>query len=129
MDYQNIPIEKFRFADKDRRTGDKKFDTKPVSYAKDVFIRFCKNKSSVVAACIILFLILFSTLVPLFCTTTYSSNLTDTNYLRFTKLLPKCELFEGTGFWDGTSKTTINKAEFLKKSALEKETSSMPNLI
>ena len=122
MDYNNIPIEKFRFAGDSHKAGDKKFDTKPVSYAKDVFIRFCKNKSSVVAACIIVFLVLFSTLVPIFCTTTYSQNLTDTNYLRFTKLLPKCDLFAGTGFWDGASDTTINKAEYLTKRALEVET-------
>ena len=122
MDYNNIPIEKFRFAGDDRKTGDKKFDTKPVSYMKDVLVRFCKNKSSVVAAGIIAFLLLFSLLVPVLCTTTYSSNLTDTNYLRFTKLLPKCDLFAGTGFWDGTTETTINKAEYLTKRALEVET-------
>ena len=122
MDYNNIPIEKFRFASEERRTGDKKFDTKPVSYAKDVFLRFCKNKSSVVAACIIVFLLLFSLLVPVFCTTTYSSNLTDTKYLQFTKLLPKCDLFKDSGFWDGCYDITVSKAEYLNMRAIEEET-------
>lgn len=122
MDYNNIPVEKFRFAGEDRKKGDKKFDTKPVSYMKDVLIRFCKNKSSVVAAGIIAFLLLFSILVPIFCTTPYASSLTDTNYLRFTKLLPRCELFVGTGFWDGAFDTTINKTDYMIKRALETET-------
>ena len=59
MDYNTIPMEKFKFANKAEKVSDKKFETKPVSYAKDVWTRFCKNKSSVVAACIILFLLLF----------------------------------------------------------------------
>ena len=122
MDYNNIPIEKFRFAGEDRKKGDKKFDTKPVSYAKDVFLRFCKNKSSVVAASIIVFLLLFSLLVPIFCTTTYSSNLTDTKYLQFTKLLPKCDLFKDAGFWDGCYDITVSKAEYLNMHAIEEET-------
>ena len=41
MDYNNLPIEKFKFADKDRRAGDKKLETKPVSYFRDAFNRFC----------------------------------------------------------------------------------------
>ena len=74
MDYQNIPIEKFRFADPDRKRGDSKFDTKPVSYAKDVWIRFCKNKSSVVAAVIIVLLVMFAVFSVLasFCLVSFS---------------------------------------------------------
>ncbi len=122
MDYQNIPKEKFRFASADRGTGDKKFDTKPVSYAKDVWIRFCKNKSSVVAACIILFLLLFSIFVPILCSTTYSDALTDTTYLQYTKLLPRSELFSKMGFWDGCQDTTLNKAGYDYWRAITEET-------
>ena len=39
VNLKNIPLEKLRFADPGRRTGDRKFDTKPMSYAKDVFRR------------------------------------------------------------------------------------------
>ena len=109
MDYQNLPIEKFNFADKSRRAGDKKLETKPVSYAKDVWIRFCKNKSSVVAACIILILVLYAIFVPIFCSTTYSDSLTDTTYLQYTKMLPKSKFFSKMGFWDGCSDKTMNK--------------------
>lgn len=122
MDYTNISKDKFRFADPGRKTGDKKFDTKPMSYAKDVFRRFCKNKSSVVAAIIIVALTLFAILVPVFCETTYSKALTDTTYLKYQKLLPKCALFEGTGFWDGTSDKTLSLNDYNKYRAIEVET-------
>ena len=119
---KNIPLEKLRFADPGRRTGDKKFDTKPMSYAKDVFRRFCKNKSSVVAAIIIVLLVLFAILVPIFCETNYSQSLTDTTYLKYRNLLPKIEAFEGTGFWDGGKKETVNYNRYNALMALQKET-------
>ena len=118
----NIPKEKFRFADPNRRMVDKKLDTKQMSYAKDVFRRFCKNKSSVVAAIIIVLLVLFAILVPMFCETTYSKSLTDTKSMEYVKLLPKNPLFEGTGFWDGTKKEVINQNRYDVIKALEKET-------
>ena len=118
----NIPLEKLRFADPGRRTGDKKFDTKPMSYAKDVFTRFCKNKSSVVAAVIIFLLVLFSILVPIFCETTYSLSLTDTAYLKYRNLLPKSEFFSQYGFWDGAEDKTINSDQYNIYRALELET-------
>ena len=122
MENMNISKDKFRFADPSRRTGDKKFDTKQMSYAKDVFVRFCKNKSSVVAAIIICLLVLFAIFVPIFCNTTYSESLTDTYYLKYSYLLPRAEMFVGTGFWDGTSEKTVNVNRFNMLNALEAET-------
>ncbi len=118
----NIPKEKFRFADPNRKTGDKKFDTKQMSYAKDVFRRFCKNKSSVIAAIIICLLVAFAILVPIVAKTTYSESLTDIKNMQYVKLLPKNPLFEGTGFWDGTKKEIINQNRYNIIGALEKET-------
>ena len=122
VNIKNIPLEKLRFADPGRRTGDKKFDTKPMSYAKDVFRRFCKNKSSVVAAAIIFLLVLFAILVPIFCETPYSLSLTDTTYQKYKHLLPKNEYFVGTGFWDGCKDDTINQNRYNMLMALETET-------
>ena len=45
----NIPAKKFRLVGEDRLKHDVKFDTKPHSYFYDAFLRFCKNKGSVVA--------------------------------------------------------------------------------
>ena len=59
----NIPAEKFRFATTEGHLHDLKLDTKPVSYFQDAFRRFCRNKSSVVAAIIILVLV---TICPAF---------------------------------------------------------------
>lgn len=122
VNLNNIPLEKLRFADPGRRTGDKKFDTKPMSYAKDVFRRFCKNKSSVVAAIIIVILVLFAIFVPIFCETTYSTSLTDTTYLKYRNLLPKSEFFSEYGFWDGGKDKSVNSDQFNIYRALEKET-------
>lgn len=124
MDIKNIPVEKLRFVDRSEFKSDKKFETKPVSYAKDVWRRFCKNKSSVVAAGIVLLLILFAIFVPFLAANKYTQSLTDTTYLQYTKLLPKNQLFVNLGidFWNGTRKTTVNNSEFLYFSAIEAET-------
>ena len=58
MNYNNIPASAFEFVPEEGRMHDKKLESKPVSYFRDAFNRFCRNKSSVVAACIILVLIL-----------------------------------------------------------------------
>ena len=122
MDYINIPKEKFRFADPNRRTGDKKFDTKPMSYAKDVFTRFCKNKSSVVAAVIILLLVLFAIFVPMFCENTYTLALKDTKLLEYKYFRPRFEPFVGSGFWDGGKNESVNMHTYHQYLALEEET-------
>lgn len=95
MAYDNIPKEKFQRANHGEKISDKKFETKPIGYFKDAFRRFRKNKSSVVAAIIILVLFLFAMIVPLF------SNYSVTHRDGYYKLaLPKCEPLAFLG-WDG----------------------------
>ena len=62
---KHIPKEKFEFADRSDISHDKKFDTKPIGYFKDAWLRFCKNKASVVAAVIIIVIILYALITPL----------------------------------------------------------------
>lgn len=103
--YGNIPAEKFEFAS----TGnlhDQKFDTKPVGYFQDAFRRFCKNKSSVVAAIIILLMLLFAIFVPIF-----SPYKVETRDMYYAQALPKWKLFAWAG-WDGTNKETANKIQY-----------------
>ena len=122
IDYANIPKEEFSFVDRSGDIHDKKFDTKPIGYFKDVWLRFCRNKSSVVAAVIILILVLYAIFVPIFCETSYSLALTDTNYLNYTKLVPKIP-------WlgvDGTSKVTLNASTYLTYKAMGVETGMDP---
>ncbi len=125
MKNNNIPeisAEKFKFIGVDDKLHDKKFETKQISYFRDAFNRFCKNKSSVVAAIIIIVLVLYAIFVPVFCETTYSKSLTDTTYLSYTKLLPKNNFFAKMGFWDGGSKMTLGEANYIYTKAIGAET-------
>ena len=55
---EHISQDKFRFVQMDERLRDKKLETKARSFFQDAMLRFSKNKSSVIAAWILLFLIL-----------------------------------------------------------------------
>lgn len=121
-DYTSIPKSEFAFVDRSGDIHDKKLETKPIGYFKDVWLRFCRNKSSVVAAIIILMLVLYAIFVPMFCETNYSRSLTDTMYLNYAKLSPKVP-------WlgiDGTSKVTLNTANYLTYRAIGLETGLDP---
>lgn len=95
---RNIPPEKLKLVGENRNIHDVKLETKPHSYMYDAFLRFCKNKGSVVAAVVIIVLVLFAIIVPFF--TQYTVSYYD-NY--FIGTLPKSHLFENTNFWDGCS--------------------------
>ena len=63
--YANIPKEKFEFAHTGEFIHDEKLQTKSRSYLQDAFRRFKKNKSSVIAACIICILVIFAIVAPI----------------------------------------------------------------
>ncbi len=109
MSYNNlndIPADKFKFVQQDKKLHDRKFDTAPVGYFKDAFRRFCRNKSSVFGGIVILLLILFAILVPVF--SRYKISDRD-GYYAYS--LPKNELFVKLDirFWDGTKTSTVNQ--------------------
>ena len=90
----------FSFVQNDSKIYDSKFDTKPTTFLKDAFKRFCKNKSSVVGAIIIGIIILMSIIVPV-ASPNVGAWYLDISHPSEVFLKPK--LFEaGTGFWDGT---------------------------
>lgn len=122
--YPNIPAEKFRFVADGERLHDHKLDTRKVSYFRDAFNRFCKNKSSVAAAIIIFCLVLYAILVPMFCSNNYTESPTDTIYLQYTTLLPRNQLCVDMGwnFWDGASDKTISEANYNAFNAMTTET-------
>ena len=122
MNYNNIPASAFEFVPEEGRMHDKKLDSKPVGYFRDAFNRFCRNKSSVVAACIILVLVLYAIFVPIFCENTYTRALTDTMYLNYGKLPPKAEAL---GI-DGTSVVTVNETTYQQLLAIQVETGLEP---
>ena len=116
-----IPAEKFRFAQMDEKLSDKKLDTKPVGYFKDAWIRFRKNKASVVAFVIIVILVLFAAVGPYL--SHYSVTYNDVNMLQ---KLPKCELFAWSGWWDGCSTVTLSEADYWYYQAIGAETGLNP---
>ena len=86
----------FKPVQENKQISDTKLATKPTTFLKDAFRRFCKNKSSVVAAIILAILILLAIFVPVI-----SPHNIDVVRSSEKFLAPK--LFEaGTGFWDGT---------------------------
>lgn len=101
--YQHIDKELFAFTQRDEVLHDKKLDTKPVGYMRDAWRRFKKNKGSVVAACIILVLIIFSIFVPIF--SGYGMAFSDTT---FKNMRPKNTLLAGLGIWDGCYSKSVN---------------------
>lgn len=96
--YPEIPKEKLKLVQKDRRITDQKLETKSIGYFRDVWIRFKKDKSAVVAFILIAILLLFSMFVPFI--SPMDVNFREEN---FAYMLPKA--FDNTGFWDGTFAT------------------------
>ena len=119
-----IPAEKFRFVGDEGRLHDHKFETKQVSYFRDAFNRFCRNKSSVTAAIIIICLVIYAIVVPFACANNYTNVPRDTTYLQYTKLLPKNQLCidMGWNFWDGAEEQTLGEANFMAIKAIGVET-------
>ena len=115
----NIPAEKFQFAQGRDISHDSKFDTKPVSYFQGAFRRFSKNKGAVVGGIVIMILVLFAIIAPFF--TPFQPSYYDMTYAYAT---PKLDLFADSGidFWDGCKVKNINRVGYLKDLALATET-------
>ena len=122
--YEYIPKEKFEFKQLDANLHDKKLETKSRGYFADAMIRFKKNKSSVVAAWIILFLVVFSILSPIISINdikTYDD--TYTNHPPFIKAIADMEI----GIFDGAiPRKSQSETQKLIWEAIGKETGLNP---
>ena len=103
MEYERIPAEKFRFVQENEVLHDKELQTKSRSFFADAMIRFGKNKSSVVAAWILGFLILYAVIAPLI--SPYDIRNLDTIYINYPPFL-RSVADMGIGILDGA--TTLN---------------------
>ena len=95
----------FQLTQVDKKIHDKKFETKATTFAKDALKRFCKNKSSVVAAMIIALLMLLSFLLPV--VTPYNID-TDNPNIKEIKMLPKIFEYKPTGVIDTDPTNNVN---------------------
>lgn len=100
MAYENIPREKLQLAVRGEKIKDKKLDAKALGYFADAFRRFRRNKSSVLAAIIIIIQLLFAVFVPFI--SHYDVDFRDGNYAF---VLPKYEPLAALG-WNGCKTIT-----------------------
>ena len=99
----NIPDEKFVFAQKDVKLHDEKLATKPIGYFRDAWIRFRKNKGSIVGGIIILLIVLYAIIVPF--VSNYSLSYSDGIYK---KLRPKINALSNFSWFDGGTEQKLN---------------------
>lgn len=109
-----IPPEKFEFVHNGERIADKKFEDKPIGYFKDAWIRFRKNRASVVATVIIIAIVLFAFLMPLF-NTRYDSRFMDSYYA---KKAPRSLALRPYGIFDGGTSRTFSEVSLTKAVAV-----------
>ena len=111
----NIPKEKFRFVQENEKIKDKKFDDKPIGYFKDAWIRFKKNRASVVAAVIIILILLFSILTPMLITT-HDNSFMVPQYQR--KPARVTALRDSIGLLDGGVDRTVTEPELIRLASM-----------
>ena len=83
---ESISQEQFQFVQKDAQLSDKKLETKARGYIGDAFVRFRKNKSSVIAAWVLLFLLMYAFLAPI--VSPYTLDDTDGIYYNAPSFIP-----------------------------------------
>lgn len=106
-EYSKISAEKFQFVQKSGKIYDEKFDTKPIGYFKDAWIRFKKSIGSVIAAGVLVLIVLFAVFGPVL--SKFDMLYSDTF---FKNALPKNELLSRFGFWDGTKTVELNSKQY-----------------
>lgn len=99
-EFEHISPDKFTFVQLDDHLHDKKLDTKSRSFLQDAFLRFRKNKSSVVAAWILIALVLFALVSPLL--SPYTMDDKDNTFKAYPSYVPSIAKME-LGIMDGST--------------------------
>ena len=113
----NIPKEKFEPVKREGKIHDERLQTKAIGYVGDAWIRFRKDKSAVVAFCLILVLALFAIVVPIF--SSYTVTFRDPYYRN---IMPRAGIFQNLGFWDGGRRLNQAEAGYQYLNAIGQET-------
>lgn len=111
MDVKSIPSDLFHKKENNENLHDQAFETKPISYLRGAFMRFAKNKASIIAAIVIGLLILYAIIVPLVSPMAYVDPVEYPNGFKdpnFAYVLPYNPVNKALGFgwWDGTEVKT-----------------------
>jgi oligopeptide transport system permease protein len=101
-----VPKEKLVLANSEGRLHDKELVTKPISYFRDAFNRFKRNKGSILGAIVIGVLVLYAIIAPIFSPYTVAYN---DDYFRYT--LPKVS--DKFDFLDGCEEKELNENSFI----------------
>ena len=107
-EYQSVDTSKLTLVQLDETIHDQKFEGKPVGFLKDAAIRFCRNKSSLVAFVIIAIMIFLAIFGPNFNEYGYNDQYGDNKNLP-PKIPGICEL----GIFDGTRWLTNRRGDQL----------------
>ncbi len=122
--FEKISQEKFQFVQMDGQIHDKKFETKARSYMQDAIFRFSKNKSSVIAAWILLFLLIFTVVSPMI--SGYTLDQKDNIYINTPPFVPAISKLN-IGVLNGATKfTSQNEAAMNYWAGIAKETGYDP---
>lgn len=107
---QNIPKDRFQFVQRDKKIYDQKMEGKSISYMQDVWMRFKKNRTNLVASSILLLLILCSVFMPA---------LTGKEYVKLDEkiafLPPRVPVLEKFGIMDGTVEVKDKPVDLTKQ--------------
>jgi len=126
IQYEHIPQEKFVFTQLDASLHDKKLETKSRSYLADAFLRFRKNKSSVIAAIIIAFLLLYAIVAPFL--VPYNTRDMDKIYVSYPPYVESIAE-KGWGILDGgVTRSSQNERSMLYWRGIAEETGMDPVL-
>ena len=124
--FERIPAEQFTFVQNEGKIRDQELKTKARGFFADAMLRFSKNKSSVIAAYILLFLILFAIFAPVF--SPYNVWDTDKLYVNYHAFVPGIARME-LGILDGARIfDSQNDVAMQKWKAIAQETGMNPVL-
>ena len=128
--YEHIDKSQFEFVQLDAKLHDGKLEKKSRGFFADAMIRFRKNKSSVVAAYIILFLVLFALLVPMISPYNIREDI-DERYMNYPPFLPQAaeegwSIFGVPILQGSRDLPSQNDLQYLKLEAIARETGMNP---
>lgn len=103
---ESIPKHMFEMPQLNQRLFDEKFEGEPIGFFKDAWLRFKKNKASIVAGIIIIIIIFMAIFAPMFSKYGFREQ-----HTKFGTLPPRIPGIEKLGIFDGTTTIDIFEAD------------------